>query len=59
MSTVKGKVREIVDNLSHNATFEDLMHVIYVREKIENAWQAIDEGRVTSLQEVKSRFLAR
>ncbi len=56
--TVKEQARALVDDLPNDATWDDLMYRLYVRQKIALGIQAGEEGRVQSHEEVKRRFLA-
>jgi len=59
MSSVKEAARSIVDNLPEQATWDDLMYELYVKQKVEAGLQAADEGRTVPHEEVKARLLAR
>lgn len=59
MSSVKDAARVIVDNLSEQATWDDLMYELYVKQKIEAGLKAADEGRTVPHEEIKARLLAR
>lgn len=59
MSSVKEAARNIVDNLPEQATWDDLMYELYVKQKIEAGLQAAVEGRTVPHEEVKARLLAR
>ena len=56
MASVKEEAKQLVDNLPDDATWNDLMYEIYVRQKIEVGRQAARDGRVVSHDEVKKRF---
>ena len=56
MSTVKEQARRVVENLSDNATWDDLMYRIHVRQKIAEGIRAGEEGRVQSHEEVERMF---
>ena len=55
-SNVKEEAAKLVHDLPDQATWDDLMYEIYVRQKIEEGLMAADEGRVLSHEEVKRRF---
>ena len=44
MSSVKKIVRDIADHLPEEATFDDAMYALYVRQKLEEGLRDIDEG---------------
>lgn len=58
MSTVKEEVRDLAERLPEEATWDDVMYELYVRQKIAAGIKAADEGRVVSHEEVKRRFLS-
>lgn len=57
MPTVKQIIHDIADHLPDQATFDDAMHAIYVRQKLERSLQAAQEGKVTSQEEMEKRHL--
>lgn len=59
MSSVKDAARSIVDNLPEQATWDDLMYELYVKQKIEAGLEAAAEGRTIPHEKVKARLLAR
>jgi hypothetical protein len=58
MSTVvqKEEAHKLVDRLPDNATWDDLMHEIYVRETIERGLADSRSGRTKSVQEVRAKY---
>jgi predicted transcriptional regulator len=59
MKSVKEEIRSLVDTLPDDATWDQAMYEIYVRQKIAEGERAIAEGRVVSHEEVKKRFARR
>jgi hypothetical protein len=57
MQTVKQIVHDIADHLPEQATFDDAMYALYVRQKLERSLQAAEEGKVTSQEEMERRYL--
>lgn len=55
-TNIKEDATKLVRDLPEQATWDDLMYEIYVRQKIEEGLKAADEGRVLSHEEVKRRF---
>jgi len=55
-SNIKEEAAKLIRELPEQATWDDLMYEIYVRQKIEEGLKAADEGRVLSHEEVKRRF---
>ncbi|MDY0213254.1 MAG: hypothetical protein RBR06_09640 [Desulfuromonadaceae bacterium] len=58
MSTIlkKSEAHELVNSLPENATWDDLMHQIYVREAIERGLADSQAGRIIGVQEVRSKY---
>ena len=52
----KAAVLELVDDLPSDATWEDVMYRVYVREAIEAGRKDAAEGRLVDLAEVRRRF---
>ncbi|TAK60627.1 hypothetical protein [Methylobacter sp.] len=57
MQTAKQAAKQIIDRVSDQATWDDIMYELYVRQKIEKGLSAVDEGRVISSEEAKKRLL--
>ncbi len=57
MEIIREKARKLVDNLPDEASWDDLMYEIYVRNKIEDGLTAADEERLILHEEVKKRFM--
>ena len=53
---IKAAVKELVDDLPNDATWEDVMYRLYVREAIESGRRDAAEGRVVDGAEVRRRF---
>jgi hypothetical protein len=53
---IKSKVNETLRTLPDDATWEDVMYRIYVRQKIENGLKDVEEGATVSVAEVRKRF---
>ena len=56
MPNVKQEARHLVDSLSDDATWDDLMYTIYVRQAVDSGMQDSDAGRVLDVGEVRVRF---
>ena len=59
MSSVKEEARELVEKLPEDATWDDLMYEVYVRQKIQAGVKAVEQGRVVPHEDVKRRFASR
>jgi len=57
MQTVKQIIHDIADHLPQQATLDDAMHALYIRQKLERSLQAAREGKVTSQEDMEKRFL--
>lgn len=57
MQNVKQIVHDIADQLPEQATLDDAMHALYVRQKLERSLQAAKEGKVISQEEMERRYL--
>ncbi len=55
--SVKQQATEIVRNLPDQATWDDIMYELYVRQKIEQGLRDGDDGRLVSQEEVERLFL--
>lgn len=58
MSTIREEIRDLAEKLPEEATWDDVMYELYVRQKIAAGIKAADEGRVVPHEEVKRRFLS-
>ena len=55
-ASVKDEAAKIVASLPNDATWDDLMYEIYVRQAIESGLADSDAGRVTSIDDVRREF---
>jgi predicted transcriptional regulator len=58
MPTAKEEIRRFLDSLPDDASWEDVQHSIYVRERIERGRRELEEGKVLDEAEVESRMKA-
>jgi hypothetical protein len=54
--SVKEEARQLVDGLPEDATWEDIIYLMYLREKRERGVRDSQTGRVSTLDEVRRRF---
>lgn len=54
--SVKDEARRLVERLPDNATWDDLMHEIYVRQAIEAGLEASRAGKLRSIDDARSRL---
>ena len=52
----KQEAHKLVDSLPESATWDDLMHEIYVRETIERGLADSWAGRTTEVKEVRVKY---
>jgi len=55
-TNVKQEAHRLVDQLAEDATWEDLMDQIYVRQAIESGRADVAAGRTLDVKEVRARF---
>lgn len=55
-TSVKEEARHLVEELSDDATWDDLMYKIYVRQAIEAGLEDSEAGRAVDVKEVRARF---
>lgn len=53
---IKKEAQQLVENLPEDATWDDLMYEIYVRQTFEAGLEDIKQGRTVDIQEVRARF---
>ncbi|MFN9712529.1 MAG: hypothetical protein ACK57G_01845 [Planctomycetota bacterium] len=53
---IKSKVNETLRTLPDDASWEDVMYRIYVRQKIESGMKDVAQGDTLSVAEVRKRF---
>ena len=54
MQTVKQIVHDIADHLPDQASFDDAMYALYVRQKLERSLKAAEEGKISSQEEMEN-----
>ncbi len=55
-TNVKSEAHRIVDQLPDNASWEDLIYQIYVRQSIEAGLRDAEAGRMEPVAEVRRQF---
>ena len=56
MPSVKDEARRIIEELPDDATWEDIQHSIYVRERIERGRREAAEGKLVDEPEAERRM---
>jgi len=59
MQNAKESARQIIDHLPDQATWEEIMYELYVKQKIEAGLKAVAAGRTIPYEEMKRRLLAK
>ncbi len=59
MKTVKQIVHDIAEHLPEEASFDDAMYALYVRQKLEEGLHDLDEGRTYTQEEVEQHLLGK
>jgi hypothetical protein len=55
-TSVKQEARRMIEELAEDATWDDLMYRIYVRQAIESGLEDSDANRTLDVKEVRARF---
>jgi predicted transcriptional regulator len=53
---VKEEARRLIEKLPDDATWDDVMHEIFVRQAIEAGMADGEAGRLTSVEDVRSKL---
>ncbi len=59
MQSAKDAARQIIDRLPDQATWDDIMYELYVKQKIEEGLADIEAGRTIPHEQVKAELLGR
>jgi len=54
MESTKERAKRIIDALPEQATWDDIMYELYVKQKIEAGLRAVEESRTTPQDEVRA-----
>ncbi|MEW6350051.1 MAG: hypothetical protein AB1646_13375 [Thermodesulfobacteriota bacterium] len=55
-ATVKDKARKLIEELPDDASWDDLMYRIYVRQAIEAGLADVEAGRTADVGDVRAEF---
>lgn len=56
MPNAKETAKQLIDQLPENASLNDIMYELYVKQKIETGMQASRDGHITPHSEVRNRY---
>ena len=59
MATPKEAAKQLIDHLPEQASWDDIMYELYVKQKIEAGLRAVAEGRTIPHEEMKCCLLAK
>ncbi len=57
MQTAKNAAKEVLDHLPDQATWDDIMYELYVKQKIDTGLKAAEDGRIVDHDEARKRLL--
>lgn len=57
MATPKQAAKELIEHLPDQASWNDIMYELYVKQKIEAGLKSVAEGRTVPHEEVKRRLI--
>ena len=55
-TNIRQEAQRLIEKLPDNATWDDLMHEIYVRQAIEAGLADSEAGRTLDVKEVRAKF---
>ena len=55
-ASVKQQARKIIEALPEDATWEEVIYRLYVREAVENGIRDADAGRVVEVSQVRAEY---
>jgi predicted transcriptional regulator len=56
MSMLKDDLKQIIDNLPDDCSLEDIQYTLYVRKKIQQGQDDLNEGRIVTHEEMEKRM---
>lgn len=56
MHNAKETAKQLIDRMPDDASLNDIMYELYVKQKIEKGMQASRDGDITPHSEVKARY---
>ncbi len=59
MQTLKQIIHDIAEHLPEQATFDDAMYALHVRQKLEEGLRDLDEGRVYTQEQVEQQLMSK
>ena len=59
MSTPKEAAKQLIDHLPEQASWDDIMYELYVKQKIEAGLKDVEAGRTVTHEEMKRRLFGK
>ena len=57
MATPKQAAKELIEHLPDQASWDDIMYELYVKQKIEAGLKSVAEGRTVAHEDIKRRLM--
>jgi predicted transcriptional regulator len=57
MQTAKQAAQQLIERVPDQASWDDIMYELYVKQKLEKGLKAVADGRTVSHEEAKRRLL--
>ncbi len=57
MQTAKQAAQQLIERMPDQASWDDIMYELYVKQKLEEGLKAVADGRTGSHEEAKRRLL--
>lgn len=59
MGLARDEAKRIIENLPEEATWDDIMYQLYVKEKVEKSLDEVEQGNIISHEDVKKRLFSK
>jgi hypothetical protein len=56
-TTIKRNAIELINSLPDSSTWDDIMYEIYVKQKIDKGLDDIENGKLTSHENIRKMFI--
>ena len=53
---IKDQAKNLIEKMPDNATWDDLMYEIYVRQAVESGLEDSDAGRTKDVSEIRNKY---
>jgi len=57
MATPKEAAKQLIDHIPNEATWDEILYELYVKQRIEEGLEDIEAGRTIPHEQVKAEFL--